>query len=96
MILPDGTIKRRKFGRWLASHHKYGKKDVDELIEAGAEVVVVGTGIFSGVKLSDDIRDYAGNLGCELADIPSRQAMQYFNEQVDNGKRVGALIHILC
>lgn len=96
IIFPDGTVQRRKFDRWLASHHKYGKEDVEGLMIAGAETVVVGTGIFSGVKLSDEMREYSRNGNCKLVDLPSREAMQKFNDQVDSGNRIGALIHMLC
>jgi hypothetical protein len=96
VILPDGTVQRRKFSRWLSSHHKYGKEDIVDLVAVGAETVVIGTGIYSGVKLTEDMREYANESKCELVDLPSRDAIQKFNEQKNLGKRVGALIHMLC
>lgn len=96
VIFPDGTVRRRKFGLWLASHHKYEKEDITELIAAGAETVVIGTGIYSGVKLTEDMREYANESKCELVDLPSRKAIQIFNEKGNIGNKVGALIHILC
>ncbi len=96
VIFPDGTVQRREFSRWLSSHHKYGKDDITKLIAAGAEMVVIGTGIYSGVKLTEGMREYINESKCELVDLPSRDAIQKFNEQVDSEHRVGALIHILC
>ena len=96
VILPDGAVRRRKIGRWLASHHKYEKEDITELIAAGAETVVIGTGIYSGVKLTEGMREYANESKCELVDLPSRQAIQIFDEKENLGIKVGALIHILC
>lgn len=96
VIFPDGTVQRRKFSRWFSSHHKYGKEDIVDLVAVGAETVVIGTGIYSGVKLTEDMREYANEFKCELVDLPSRDALQKFNEQVDSEHRVGALIHILC
>lgn len=95
-IFPDGVVRRRKCGRWLLNHHKYEKEDIVDLVAAGAETVVIGTGIYTGVKLSEDVREHANESQCELLDISSREVMQKFNEQVDLGKKVGALIHVLC
>ena len=96
VIFPDGTVQRRIFSRWLSSHHMYGKEDIVDLVAVGAETVVIGTGIYSGVKLTEDMREYANEFKCELVDLPSRDALQKFNEQVDSEHRVGALIHMLC
>lgn len=57
VIFPEGTVRRRRFGRWLANHHKYAKEDIADLISAGAEIIVVGTGVLSGVRLTGDMRD---------------------------------------
>ncbi len=96
IIFPDGTVRRREFGRWLARHHRYAKEDIADLISAGAEIIVVGTGVFSGVRLTDDIRDYAKNKMCEIIALPSHQAIEKHNEQAGLEKKTGALIHLLC
>jgi hypothetical protein len=96
VIFPDGTVRRRRFGRWLAKHHKYAKEDIADLVSAGAEVIVVGTGLFSGVRLTGDIRDCANDKICEIIDLPSRNAIEKINEQGSLGERTGALIHLLC
>ncbi|MFC2027526.1 MTH938/NDUFAF3 family protein [Chloroflexota bacterium] len=95
-IFPDGVVRRRKISRWLANHHKYRKEDIAELVASGAEMVVIGTGIYSGVKLTNDMREFINESQCELLDSSSHEVIQKFNEQVDLGKKVGALIHVLC
>ena len=96
LIFPDGTVQRRKLGRWLAHHHSYTKEDIEDLISAGTELIVVGTGLFSGVKVTDEIREYSKNTMCEIIDLPSRQAIEKINEQSNLDKKTGALIHMLC
>lgn len=96
VIFPDGAVRRRRLGRWLASHHRYGTEDVTDLVVSGIDTVVIGTGVFSGVKLSNGIWDYAKAERCEIIELPSPHAIHEFNEQRNHGKRVGALIHVLC
>ena len=69
IIFPDGSMRRRKLKRWLGSPYEFGELDIADLVEAGAEVVVIGTGIFSWAKLSDEILDYAINRELELVPL---------------------------
>ncbi len=96
VIFPNGTVRRRRFVRWLATHHKYAKEDIADLVSAGAQIIVVGTGVFSSVRLTGDIRDCANDKICEIIDLPSRHAIEKINEQRSFGERTGALIHLLC
>ena len=96
IIFPGGSVRRRKLGRWLGSHHKFVIPDITDLVEAGAEVVVIGTGLFSGAKLSGEIADYAAGCGVEIIAEGSGESIRKFNELTDAGRPVGALLHILC
>ena len=96
IIFPDGTVKRRKLSRWIFSHHSIRKEEIAELAAAGAEAVVVGTGAFPWAKLSREARNYTSEAYLELADLPSAEAIQKFNQLADVGRSVGAIIHIMC
>ncbi len=96
IIFPDGSVRHRGLGRWLGSHHKFRKSAITDLVQSGAKVVVIGTGIFSGVKLSTGIHDYAASCNVELVQLASNDAAKKFNDLNDEGKTVGALLHLPC
>ncbi len=74
--------------------HSISKEEIEELKEA--ETAIVGLGAFSRARLSYKTRDYARDSGLELLRLPSREAAARFNQLVDQGKRVGAIVHITC
>ena len=96
VILPDGSVRRRRLGFWILSHHKFRQEELAELTSQGAETVVIGTGRFSLAGLSARARDYASEKGFELVALPSREAIVRYNELAGLGKKVGALLHIAC
>ena len=94
-VFPDGTVRRRKLGRWVASHHKYEREDIADLVSGGAQVIVIGTGLFGGASATKDARQYAGWSHARLLSIPSRDVGDKVNELADSGIRGGATIHPL-
>ena len=48
LIFPDDTVERRKLGNWISRHHTLGEGDISDLIAAGTQTVVIGTGKFHG------------------------------------------------
>lgn len=97
LILPDGTVQRRKLGCWLIRHHSLGEKEISDLVAAGAKIVVIGTGKFSRAKLSDSARSYAKQSKIEIVELSSRELVDKFNRLAKSGKKkLGALIHLMC
>jgi len=95
-LLPDGMVRQRKGGFWIFGSHSIKKEEVEELSKAGAEVMVVGIGTNSMVKVSKDAKNYIEKAKLELHVLPSREAVTKYNELVEQKKKVGALIHITC
>lgn len=95
-IMPDGTIIQRKGGFWKFGSHAIKKGEIDELVRAGPEVIVVGAGTSSKAKLAADAELSAKEANIELIILPSSTAVERFNQLADEGKQVSALIHITC
>jgi len=96
ILLPDGTIKRRKGSFWVVGSHNIKRDEVEQLFASEAEAIVIGVGILSRARLSDEAREYAAKRSTEMLVLPSRDAVRKWNQMVDEGKRAAALIHITC
>jgi len=96
LIFPDGTIRRRNLGRWIGSHHSFGREDIAGLVAAGAKIIVIGTGMSSGARVKGELRAYADQSRIGLVEMPSREAARKCNELQADGKKVGTIIHLLC
>lgn len=95
-LLPDGSIRDRKRAFWRLGSHNIKKEELGELIEAGPEMVIIGKGAMSRAKLDPDAEAAIREAKTELMVLPSKEAVEKWNEQVGLGRRVAALIHITC
>jgi len=79
------------------THHVPGIQpaDVEELLEHGAEVVVLSRGINKRLQTSDDTKAYLKEKGCQYYILQSEKAVKKYNE-LCTSKPVGALIHSTC
>ena len=96
LILPGGIIKRRKGGFWKFGSHVVKKVEIDELLAANPEIVVLGTGTNARVRLASDAELALKELGIDYMVLPSLEASERVNDLLDSGKRVAALIHVTC
>lgn len=96
LVFPDGNVRRRKFSRWLVSHHKYDVTDVADLVAAGAESIVIGTGMSRRVRLSDALRRYAEERGIEILDVPSSEVADAYETPAAASRQVGVAVHLTC
>ncbi len=89
-------MKQRKGGFRILGSHNLKMKETEELSRAGAEEIVIGTGINPRAGLSNDVKSYAEQAQLELHTLPSYEAVRKFNHLIDLGKKVAAIIHITC
>ncbi len=92
IIYPDGKIVD---GWWRKSGHLMTPADIAALIDAGPEVIVVGTGASGMLKPERGIDRILLEKGIEMMDAPCGQAMHHFNE-LSQSKKVGACFHLTC
>jgi hypothetical protein len=94
LILSDGTVKHREDVFLNFVNHIVKRGEITELLKAYPEVIIIGTGTDAKVKLSFDIERLVTELKADLIALPSPQAVERYNQLVDKGKQVAALIHI--
>lgn len=69
--------------------------DVEELLERGAEHVVLSKGINERLQVKDETLELLRSSGVDVDVLQSEDAVERYNELV-SAKPVGALIHSTC
>lgn len=70
--------------------------DVEELVDRGAEVVVLAKGKNRRLQVMDETVERLEDRGVEVVVLETDQAVQKYNELANQGESVGALIHSTC
>ena len=96
LLFPDGMVRERKGGLWKFGSHTIRKEEIEELVKANPEVIIVGTGTNGRAKLAPDADSLVQETKVDRAILPSQEAVEKLNQLVGEGKRVAALFHITC
>lgn len=70
--------------------------DVAELLEGGAETVVLSRGRNGRLQVMDETLDRLEDAGVDVVVEKTPAAIETYNELAERGERVGALIHSTC
>lgn len=70
--------------------------DVEELVDQGAEVVVLSRGQNRRLQVPDETLDWLIDQGVSAEVLESNAAVERYNELARDGQAVGALIHSTC
>ena len=69
--------------------------DVEELIDNGAEIIILSKGINERLQTKQETKNYLDDQGCEYFILQTEKAVEKYNE-ICQSKPVGALIHSTC
>jgi len=90
IIFWDGEI----IGVHTAGRHLFGRPELEKILEKNPEMIIVGTGDSSLLRVSEEVRSLCQQKGIELVEMISREAIIKFNKNLD--KRVVAFVHVTC
>ena len=76
--------------------HEPSLRDFEEMMLREPDVVIIGTGFNSLVKVSKEIREKAKKDNIEMHTLPTPDALKLFKELTKKGKKVAARIHTTC
>jgi len=96
LILPDGTVKEREPGKRRLGSHRITRSEIENLHGTQPDVILVGCGTNWMARLSKDAEAYLQEANLNPIVLPSSLAVDKFNQLIEEGKRVAALIHITC
>lgn len=91
ILLPDRVVANwwRKEGHWL------DVEDLQEVLDAAPEVLVVGTGTYGLIKIPEETRRAVEAAGIELRAARTGKAWQMYNDLRERHRTAGAF-HLTC
>jgi hypothetical protein len=96
IILPDGTVKERNSGKGRLGSHSIARSEVETLTRLEPDVIFIGTGVNGMARLAHDAEFYLMKPDVNLTVLPSHQVVKKYNQHIEDGEKVAALIHVTC
>jgi len=81
---------------WRREGHTLYAEDIADILYADIEVLVVGTGAYSGMKVTQEAEKAIKNQGINLVVASTKEAVSIFNKLHAQGKRVAGAFHLTC
>ena len=98
MVVGGKTIPRdhEKLEQLFGTTHVIPDWEQDLLVSGNPEIIVIGDGWYSALKVSEEAKRKFEEAGVEVRVLDTKRAVEEYNRLVDEGKRVNALIHTTC
>jgi hypothetical protein len=96
IIRLGGEVKKRKKKLSKAIYgtsHTISLDEAKHIYQKGAERLIVGTGQFGYVQLSDEAKEYFVCKGCTVDLLPTQDALEAWNQA--EGAVIG-MFHVTC
>ena len=81
---------------WRKSGHTVEIEDVQDLLDADPEVLVIGKGQPGYMSITDELRQCLEKKCITLIEEPTAQAVKTFNRLLETGKKVSGGFHVGC
>jgi hypothetical protein len=92
IIYPDGRVS----DNWWRRHgHRLRLEDIENLILAKPDVIVIGTGVYGRMLPDSGLEKSVKDQGIELILAPTGDAVSRFN-QLQSSRKTGAGFHLTC
>ena len=83
-------------GRWWRREgHRVWPEDLAGVLALSPEVVIIGTGFFGMLQVTEEAQTLLASSGIELKVVRTKEAVELYNELVAK-KRVAAFFHLTC
>ncbi len=91
IILPERIVA----GWWRKEGHALHPDDLTAVFEAAPEVLVVGTGAYGMMRVTEETRRALATAGIRLIAVPTAKAVKTYNALREE-TRVAAALHLTC
>ncbi len=81
---------------WREEGHELASDDIEDILSAAPEILVVGMGLPGNMKVTDELRRRLAADGISLIDEPTPWAVATFNRLAKSGKKVAGAFHLTC
>jgi hypothetical protein len=92
IITPERVID----GWWRQQGHTLAVADLDNVLAATPDVLVIGTGYLGRMSISQETRRHLDALGIEVREARTGDAVHDFNRLQKEPGRVVAALHLTC
>ena len=79
-----------------AGGHVYAVRDLEDVVSAAPEVVVLGTGCYGRVEVLQETMTAFAEAGSEIVVERTGEAVESFNRFSSEGRDVAAALHLTC
>ena len=81
---------------WRQQGHRLATDDIDDILDARPQILVVGTGYAGNMRVSDAVRQTLENQQIKVIAQTTADATTTFNRLVGEGKDVAGAFHLTC
>lgn len=93
VIIASGHVKD---GWWRKEGHRLHIEDLDEVVAARPQVLVVGTGYYGNMVVPQKTKAYLNSKGIEVQSFKTGDAIKAFNGLQQEYARIVAALHLTC
>ena len=96
LIRLDGSIQKRRkklSKKFYGTSHKISRAEAEFIYEEGAQTLVIGTGQYDRVRLSEEAQEYLDGKGLKVITVATSEAIRLWNDV--SGEAIG-LFHVTC
>jgi len=92
IILPERVLA----GWWREEGHRLKLEDLRDVLEEDIEVLVIGTGYYGAMRVSEEVVEELRRREIELIVEPTTKAWRTYNKLVEERRKVAAALHLTC
>jgi hypothetical protein len=81
---------------WRKTGHLVDVNDMDDVLNASPDIIVIGTGYAENMRVSEDLTSETRHRDITLVAEDTYKAVQTFNELFSKGKNVSGVFHLTC
>ena len=81
---------------WRREGHALYPEDIDDILYATVETLVVGTGAYGSMRITEEAAQALVGREIKLLAVPTKDAVSIFNNLHKHGKRVAGAFHLTC
>ena len=90
-------IDKQIIGNWWRKEgHALYPEDIDDILYASVETLVVGTGAYGSMRVTDEATKAIEGRGIKLVAVSTKEAVTIFNTLHGKGERVAGVFHLTC
>ena len=90
-------IDKQIIGNWWRKEgHAVYAEDIDDILFSTVEMLVVGTGAYGSMRVTEEAVQALEGRGIKLVAVPTKDAVSVFNTLLTQGKRVAGAFHLTC